>query len=257
MNKIEAVSITVVYSFLVIAALYAHPYICPKVKLLYYRPAAIIVMAIISYFLLFYYDVYDQFYWFNAPYLSKCSIFSTVVLFLGPALQYFFDVDIDFKNQNSIKKYLRRQWKNFTSFECFKTLAIGPFTEEMIYRCFGCLIWKKGGMSDLSTIFLLSFLFGLSHLNKYFIEKHHIGVYIVQVVYTTLFGWWEAFVWQKTHSYLTCVFIHTFCNYMQFPDFNEALHWENPVQKIFIGIGYLFGLIYFFFSIGLIQTTKI
>ena len=83
---------------------------------------------------------------------------------------------------------------------------------------------EDSGIPNGYTIFLLSFIFGVSHMNKYFLEKGPLGMYIFQVGFTTVFGWWESFVWLKTNSYFTCVFLHSFCNYMQFPDFKEAFN---------------------------------
>ena len=267
MEATAAVLITFVYSVLVIIALYLQPFICPKVHVSYYRPFSISVMAIISYLLIYYFNVDHLFHWFNSPYLSKCTIFSTIILFLGPILQNIFTfINYDYKYiyKGSMNLYFKRLQRDMLSFDTFKALIIGPFTEEMIYRSFGCSLWESAHISYLKTIFILPFLFGVSHLNKVFLEKTISSIklkdfvpYLGVLGFTTLFGWWEAFVWLRTHSYFTCTFIHTFCNYMTFPDFKEALEWQNPVQKIFLYLGYLIGLIYFFFSIGLIQTTKV
>lgn len=267
MNSFQAVFITFVYSVLVIIALYLQPIICPKVSIALYRPISISVMAVISYFLIYYFNVDHLFHWFYSPYLSKCSIFSTVILFLGPILQNIFtfiNYDYTYIYKKSMNLYFKHLQRDIFSAQTFKALVIGPVTEEMIYRSFACSLWESANISYLKTIFLLPFLFGVSHLNKVLLEKKLSSIrlkdfapYVGMLGFTTVFGWWEAFVWLRTHSYFTCVIIHTFCNYMQFPDFREALEWQNPLQRIFLYLGYLIGVIYFSFSIGLIQTTKI
>lgn len=267
MNALNAVLITFIYSLLVIVALYLHSYICPNMRVDLYRPLSISIMAIISYFLIYYFGVENLFHWFNSPYLSKCTILSTIILFLGPILQNiftFFNYDYKYRYKNSMNLFFNYLKRAYLSFDTFKALIIGPLTEEMIYRSFACSLWESAGISYLKTIFLLPFLFGVSHLNKVFLTKSISTVkpkdfvpYLGMLGFTTLFGWWATFVWLRTHSFFTCAFIHCFCNYMQFPDFGEALEWPNPVQKIFLYLGYLIGLIYFFFSIGLIQTTKV
>lgn len=267
MNALNAILITFVYSVLVIVALYLQPILCPNFRLAYYRPLSLFIMSVISYFLIIYFGVYHLFHWFNSPYLSKYSIFSTIILFLGPILQNIFTfINYDYKYfyKSSMNLYFKHLKRNILSFDTFKALVIGPLAEEMIYRSFACSLWESAGISYLKTIFLLPFMFGVSHLNKAFLEKSLSTIklkdfmpYVGMLIYTTLFGWWEAFVWLRTHSFFTCAFIHAFCNYMQFPDFKEALEWSNPIQRIFLYLGYLIGLIFFSFSIGLIQTTKI
>lgn len=266
MNATNAVLITFVYSVLVIVALYLQPIICPNFSITYYRPLSISIMAFISFLLIYYYDISNLFHWFNSPYLSMCTISSTIILFLGPILQNiftFFDYSYKLYYQSSMGSYLKNLKNEILSFDTFKALVIGPLTEEMIYRSFACSLWESAGISYLKTIFLLPFLFGVSHLNKVFLEKKLTEIrlrdfvpYLGVLGFTTLFGWWEAFVWLKTHSFFTCSFIHTFCNYMQFPNFKEALEWKYKFQRIVLYIGYIFGLTYFAFSIRYIQNTN-
>lgn len=266
MNSTQAVLFQIFYSTFVIITLFIKPPFSELVSTTAYRCIAIIIMSFVSFGLIYYFELQDLFFWFNDPYLSKCAILSTIALFFGPIIQNiftFYNDDYPYLYRNSIKNYLIHLQREIFDFETFKTIIIGPLTEEMIYRSFACTLWEKSGISKMKIIFALPFIFGVSHLNKVFLTKSLTNItlrdflpYIVVLIYTTLFGWWESFVWLKTHSYLTCVFLHAFCNYMQFPNFAAALNWGHPVQKIFLYLAYLIGLISFGCSIGLIQTTK-
>ena len=249
MNKFYAFIITSIYSIVVVLALFTGKYICPKMDSYYFRPLSICVMAIFSFILMYFFDLLGYFYLFHSYFLSKCAIRATVVLFLGAILQSIFDNFDEWNDLQSFKKYLKRLKKKLLSFEMVRSLIIGPLTEEMIYRSFACSLWEDSGIPNGYTIFLLSFIFGVSHMNKYFLEKGPLGMYIIQVGFTTVFGWWESFVWLKTNSYFTCVFLHSFCNYMQFPDFKEAFNWPNKTQRLILVLAYSFGLIFFVASV--------
>ena len=75
-------------------------------------------------------------------------------------------------------------------------------------------------------VFLSPVLFGLAHLH-HMVELYRQGrgsfVEIVastafQFMYTTLFGWYAAWLFVKTHCFWAPAVAHMFCNWMGFPD---------------------------------------
>jgi membrane protease YdiL (CAAX protease family) len=84
-----------------------------------------------------------------------------------------------------------------------------------------------GGFSGFQAGLIAPLFFGVAHLHHIYQFIVHEGVPIPQAVasaafqfvYTTLFGWYSAFLFVCTGSVLAPTFAHCFCNAMGFPDF--------------------------------------
>ena len=77
-------------------------------------------------------------------------------------------------------------------------------------------------------MFVTPLYFGLAHLHHLYEfrishpETHFlVGLArsIVQFGYTTLFGWFAAFLFLRTGNFWTCVVVHAFCNWQGLPRF--------------------------------------
>jgi prenyl protein peptidase len=143
-------------------------------------------------------------------------------------------------------------------------LIIGAWGEELIYRVFTCSLWSTSGVPHLQVIFLAPFLFGVSHFHFYFLgdgpKRSRLNQALFQCTYTTIFGWWVAFVWSRTGSYPTIGLIHMFCNFMEFPDIDSARRWNPSWQRILILVGYLFVVLAFGYQLnemGLVKEVKV
>ena len=55
---------------------------------------------------------------------------------------------------------------------------------------------------------------------------------LVQFTYTTLFGWFEAYVFVRTGSLLAVIAAHSFCNWLGVPRF-----WGRVGQEIYVADG--------------------
>lgn len=191
---------------------------------------------------------------------SLTGLLCAVLLFSGPIVQELFSQYNWFRNcRMTVASYVKSLWQSNATFQTIKSVVIAPLGEEMLYRVFGCTVWETAGISKLKIIFLLPLMFGVSHLHFFLAKKNRrrqdLIVALVQVGFTTVFGWYAAFVWLRYHSFIGVALIHGFCNFMGFPSFDEALKWRYPVQKIFIGIAYLIGIIGFVSGVGYMATT--
>jgi prenyl protein peptidase len=233
MKAISAVFLTVCYELAIVLIFHTHRYVWPSISDSAFRTFTFNLWVVILYFSMFPLGLYDHFFFFNAPSFSIFSIFATVWLFLGPLVQNHYDPP-GFRSRG---------------FDAIKAIVIAPLGEEFIYRAFTCTLWENSGLSQGFTIVFSPILFGLSHFHHFFLglgnRRSRLLAAMGQCTFTTVFGWWVAFLWCKSHSFLTISLIHSFCNFMQFPDFQGAITWDNPVERRYICSAYVIGLIGF------------
>ncbi|CAD6578546.1 MAG: hypothetical protein ASARMPRED_008754 [Alectoria sarmentosa] len=110
-------------------------------------------------------------------------------------------------------------WRNYIA---------GPFTEEMLFRSLllSLHLLTRPPSSQSILIFVTPLYFGIAHI-------HHFYEYslthpftplppallrsIVQLGYTTVFGWYAAFLFLRTGNLWGVVVVHAFCNWMGLP----------------------------------------
>ena len=110
-------------------------------------------------------------------------------------------------------------WRNYIA---------GPFTEEVLFRSLllSLHLLIRPPSSHSILIFVTPLYFGIAHM-------HHFYEYtlthpftplppallrsIIQFGYTTVFGWYAAFLFLRTGSLWGVVLVHSFCNWMGLP----------------------------------------
>ncbi|KAM0793833.1 hypothetical protein BDR22DRAFT_827472 [Usnea florida] len=110
-------------------------------------------------------------------------------------------------------------WRNYIA---------GPFTEEMLFRSLllSLHLLIRPPSSHSILIFVTPLYFGIAHM-------HHFYEYtlthpftplppallrsVIQFGYTTVFGWYAAFLFLRTGSLWGVVVVHSFCNWMGLP----------------------------------------
>ena len=110
-------------------------------------------------------------------------------------------------------------WRNYIA---------GPFTEEVLFRSLllSLHLLIRPPPSQAIIIFVTPLYFGIAHI-------HHFYEYtlthpftplppalmrsIVQFGYTTVFGWYAAFLFLRTGNLWAVVIVHAFCNWMGLP----------------------------------------
>jgi prenyl protein peptidase len=82
--------------------------------------------------------------------------------------------------------------------------------------------------SGKQIVFLTPLYFGIAHLHHLYefrITHPEVAMFVAvlrslfQFTYTSLFGFFAAFVYLRTGNVYTCVLAHTFCNWMGLPRF--------------------------------------
>ncbi|KAF2755513.1 hypothetical protein EJ05DRAFT_104430 [Pseudovirgaria hyperparasitica] len=104
----------------------------------------------------------------------------------------------------------------------------GPVSEELIWRSLIIPLHLLGHITPLRTVFLTPLYFGIAHVHHYYeFRLTNPGVpalpalarSLFQFAYTSLFGFYAAFVFLRTRSLLGLILAHSFCNWMGLPRF--------------------------------------
>eukprot|EP00835_Amoeboradix_gromovi_P004691 NODE_381_length_9671_cov_0.208838.p5 type:complete len:254 gc:universal NODE_381_length_9671_cov_0.208838:8113-7352(-) len=127
-----------------------------------------------------------------------------------------------------------------------RALFFAPIFEEYVFRSLVILLWKSSSISNFNIIFFTPLLFGIAHVH-HAIFKIHSGyavksvliVTMFQLFYTTLFGWYQSWLYLSNANLFVAIIIHSFCNHLGFPRF--IAHFKVP-YAIHV---YLIGLILF------------
>jgi len=135
-----------------------------------------------------------------------------------------------------------------------------PITEEIVFRSCVIGVMRLANYSWSTMIFLSPLWFGAAHLHHGWDLYNRFGksraalkraVFNVafQQLYTSLFGWFEAFVFLRTGSVWPCIVAHTFCNLHGLVLPGYLVH-EHPSKKNSIWFTFLLGIISFGFALG-------
>lgn len=69
--------------------------------------------------------------------------------------------------------------------------------------------------------------------SPYYIYMNYSGF---QVLYTTIFGAYSAYLFLRTGHFVAPFIVHAFCNHMGFPDFSEVIKYNEPKRTLTLGI---------------------
>jgi len=108
-------------------------------------------------------------------------------------------------------------WRNY---------VVGPVSEEIIFRSVIISLHLLAKMSATRIVFLSPLYFGIAHVHHcYEFHLTHpdtpvstaLLTSVFQFGYTTVFGWWAAFLYLRTGSLLAVILAHSFCNWCGLP----------------------------------------
>lgn len=187
------------------------------------------------------------------------SLLTTVALFFGPlyerSLQFNWSEELSRGNvARTLKNFLLYNTHPQDTLVIVRNLWMAPLAEELVFRCcMGSLLWTCG-VGRTTIIFLSPLLFGLAHV-------HHAVASVMrgemsavaaaqkavfQSIYTSLFGFYAAFVFLRTGHMLAPLLSHCFCNSMGFPSFAwTGSNYEFPSQYYAIRRAFIVGIILF------------
>ncbi|KAF2826226.1 Abi-domain-containing protein [Ophiobolus disseminans] len=145
------------------------------------------------------------------------------ILFAGPLFEHGI---VDGAFQDWIR--LRGVYESLCSWIGYRNFVVGPVSEELVWRSFIVPLHVLGNFSGKQIVFLTPLYFGIAHVHHLYEFRitHSEVPFIVAVLrslfqftYTSLFGFFAAFVYLRTGNVFTCMLVHTFCNWMGLPRF--------------------------------------
>jgi prenyl protein peptidase len=110
----------------------------------------------------------------------------------------------------------------------WRNLVAGPVTEEILFRSVMIPLHVVAKMSPSRIVFITPLYFGIAHLHHlYEFRLTHPEVSVLpavlrtvfQFAYTSLFGFFAAFVFLRTGSLYAVIVAHSFCNWSGLPRF--------------------------------------
>ncbi|KAF2672290.1 prenyl protein peptidase [Microthyrium microscopicum] len=118
--------------------------------------------------------------------------------------------------------------ETFASWIGWRNYVAGPVSEELVWRSLIIPLHLVAKMSPTRIIFITPLYFGIAHVHHFyeFVLTHPelpllpaVIRTIVQFAYTSLFGFFAAFVYLRTGSVYAATAAHVFCNWQGLPQF--------------------------------------
>ena len=145
------------------------------------------------------------------------------ILFAGPLFEFGIA-------EGGWKRWIRGTpaIETLSSWIGWRNLVAGPVTEEIIFRSLLIPLHLLTKMSPSKIVFVTPLYFGIAHLHHlYEFRLTHPEVpllpavirTVIQFAYTTLFGFFAAFIFLRTGSIYAAVAAHSFCNWCGLPRF--------------------------------------
>jgi len=117
----------------------------------------------------------------------------------------------------------------------WRNLVAGPVTEELMFRSLIIPLHLLANMDRTRIVFITPLYFGIAHVHHFyeFVLSHPESPIaaallrsLVQFTYTSLFGFFAAFVFLRTGSLYAAIAAHSFCNWAGLPRFWGRLRVE-------------------------------
>lgn len=118
--------------------------------------------------------------------------------------------------------------ETFSSWEGWRNLVAGPVTEEIMFRSLLIPLHLLAHVTPKNIVFITPLYFGIAHIHHLYdfrLTRPEVPVTmavirsLVQFTYTSLFGFFAAFVFLRTGSVYASIAAHTFCNWQGLPRF--------------------------------------
>jgi len=166
----------------------------------------------------------------------------TMILFLGPLF-------VQFLSGIRLPQLHTEQQKLLA----FRNYFIAPMFEEFVFRACVCTLLISAGWGSTFTILCSPLLFGIAHTHHVIdlvkSQGYSLGdsiqVAVHQLLYTTIFGQFAAFLFVRTGNFVAPFISHCFCNMMGVPRLEWAFNSAHPLfpMKTGITVAFVCGLV--------------
>lgn len=140
-----------------------------------------------------------------------------------------------------------------------RNCVAAPVAEEVVFRGHMMPLLLAGGFSAYGAMWLAPVFFGLAHLHHavqaVLVEGVPVGRALAQsafqFAFTTIFGWYSAFLFIRTGTVSAPIVAHAFCNLIGFPPFGAL----GRISKRNVTIGAILGGMVAFFILLFPMTS--
>lgn len=122
----------------------------------------------------------------------------------------------------------------FDSWTGYRNLLVAPIAEELVFRSASVPLFLLAKLSPTRIVLTIPLIFGLAHFHHIFDQLRHrtapgkmlppsgivlqlLAMMVFQFGYTSLFGFFTAFVLLRTGNIYAAIVAHSFCNCMGLP----------------------------------------
>ncbi|KAF2478904.1 hypothetical protein BDY17DRAFT_328413 [Neohortaea acidophila] len=150
--------------------------------------------------------------------LFTCSLYESIV------------VDGDWRGW-SLVAFKQGIWDDWVG---FRNLVVAPASEELVFRALVIPLFQLAQTGVTRIVFVTPLIFGVAHVHHLveFIQSRTppnrripplalclqgVVISLFQFAYTSIFGWFAAFVFLRTGNIWAAIVAHSFCNHMGVP----------------------------------------
>ncbi|XP_041969829.1 CAAX prenyl protease 2 [Aricia agestis] len=172
---------------------------------------------------------------------SVLPLLLTAILFLGPLTMQFLS--------GTWRIYLEPVywWSSWQDLVWVRNHVMAPLSEEWVWRaCMTPLLLQC--LEPMTAVFVGPLLFGIAHLHHMhelmkggWQFKDALMISTFQLMFTSIFGAYSAFLFLRTGHFVAPLIAHMFCNHMGFPNFSEVGKYPL-LQRIIIICNFILGL---------------
>lgn len=162
--------------------------------------------------------------------LDIAKVMALVVVLFSCSLYELILVDADYQHW-SLSAFKEGIWDNWIG---YRNLLIAPTGEEVVFRALTIPLFLVAKTAPVRIVFLTPLVFGGAHLHHLveFVQSRTpasrryppmnvwitgIAMSLFQFIYTSLFGFFAAFVFLRTGNLWAVILAHSFCNKMGVP----------------------------------------
>eukprot|EP00798_Chlamydomonas_sp_ICE-L_P024600 gene24600-10218_t len=198
-------------------------------------------------------------------------LFLTATFFLGPIIFFLLMWYKTYIAKSGMKglgtwfgevQEAARDLLDIDSLVGWRNLVVAPITEEFVFRACMAPLLRLQGYGVLATVFVTPLFFGLAHLHHLHDRVHNQGFPLksaivnvgFQFTYTTIFGWYETYLFLSTGSLLAPVLVHSFANFLGVPPFGDMAHQLGPHRSLALTV---LGVIMFIALFGPLTSAEL
>jgi prenyl protein peptidase len=180
----------------------------------------------------------------------------TSVLFIGPLFNF-----VVFEHQLNWRSIFDDIRAGLSDVYGIRNYIIGPITEELTFRACVLAVYLAHGSSKRTMIFVTPLYFGVAHLHHayetYLLRcqslagnghaRNQLVISLAmatgfQFAFTTVFGWYVAYLYLSTANVWPCVAVHIFCNSLGMPEWTLDTEKKTKLYRTLL----IFGAVVFF-----------